>query len=86
MDCQEASIERLVRVLRGQQRDEALTIEDMAGRLGVSGSMLGMVYLGRRNPGRKFLHGVLRAYPQFEQEVHRFLLRGGPGGDESDAP
>ena len=80
MICREVGLERLVRMLRGQQRDEGLTIEDMAGRLGVSGSMLGMVYLGKRNPGRKFLHGVLLAYPELRDEVHRFLLRGGSGG------
>lgn len=77
MTGQDTSLERLVRQLRGQQRDEGLTIEDMAHRLGISGAMLGMVYLGRRNPGRKFLRGVLKAYPSLSDEVHRFLLRGG---------
>ena len=77
MTGQDTSLERLVRVLRGQQRDEGLTIEDMARRLGVSGAMLGMVYLGKRNPGRKFLRGVLKTYPDMAAEVHRFLLRGG---------
>jgi len=68
-------IRRLVRVLRGLQRDDHLTIEDMAIRLGISTSMLGMVYSGRRNPGRKFLRGVLNAYPQLRDEVYQFLLR-----------
>jgi transcriptional regulator with XRE-family HTH domain len=68
-------VRRLVRMLRGIQRNERLTIEDMALRLGVSPSMLGMVYSGRRNPGRKFLTGVLRAYPHLLDEVHVFLLR-----------
>ena len=40
-------LRRLVRVLRGLQRNERLTIEDMALRLGISTSMLGMVYSGR---------------------------------------
>ena len=69
------SIRRLVRMLRGLQRDEDLTLEDMALRLGISLSMLGMVYKGRRNPGPKFLRGVLRAYPHLRNEVHLFLLR-----------
>jgi transcriptional regulator with XRE-family HTH domain len=68
-------IRRLVRMLRGIQRNERLTIEDMALRLGVSTSMLAMVYSGRRSPGRKFLRGVLKAYPQLRDEVHAFLLR-----------
>jgi transcriptional regulator with XRE-family HTH domain len=69
------SIRRLVRVLRGLQRDEQLTIEDMALRLGISTSMLGMVYRGHRSPGAKFLRGVVRAYPHLRNEVHLFLLR-----------
>lgn len=77
MTGEHTSLERLIRLLRGQQRNEGLTIDDMARRLGVSGAMLGMVYLGRRNPGRKFLRGVLKAYPSMTDEVHRFLLRGG---------
>jgi len=67
-------IRRLVRVLRGIQRNEQLTIEGMARRLGISPSMLGMVYHGQRNPGPKFLRGVLGAYPQLGDEVHRYLL------------
>ena len=68
-------IRRLVRVLRGLQRDEGLTIEDMALRLGVSTSMVAMVFCGSRNPGQKFLRGVLRAYPQLRDEVYTFLMR-----------
>jgi len=64
-----------VRVLRGLQRNKRFTIEDMALRLGVSTSMLGMVYSGRRSPGPKFLRGVLKAYPQLRDEVYLFLLR-----------
>jgi transcriptional regulator with XRE-family HTH domain len=68
-------IRRLVRMLRGIQRNEQLTIKGMALRLGVSPSMLRMVYSGRRSPGRKFLRGVLRAFPRLRDEVHLFLLR-----------
>jgi hypothetical protein len=49
----------------------------MSLRLGVSISMLAMVYSGRRNPGHKFLRGVLRAYPHLRDEVHHFLLYDG---------
>ena len=68
-------VRQLVRVLRGLQRDEQLTIEDMARRLGISPSMLGMVYNGQRNPGRRFLQGVLRTYPHLRGEVYLFLLQ-----------
>jgi len=67
-------VRRLVRVLRGIQRDEHLTVDDFALRLGISASMLAMVYSGQRSPGRKFLRGVLRAYPHLSEEVHLFLL------------
>jgi transcriptional regulator with XRE-family HTH domain len=68
-------VRQLVRVLRGLQRDQQLTVEDMARTLGISPSMLGMVYSGQRNPGRRFLQGVLRAYPHLRNEVYLFLLR-----------
>ncbi len=68
------SIRRLVRMLRGLQRNEHLSNKGMAMRLGVSPSTLSMVYQGRRNPGPKFLRGVLKAYPRLRDEVHSFLL------------
>jgi len=67
-------VRRLVRVLRGKQRNEQLTTEGMARRLGISASMLSMVYHGQRSPGPKFLRGVLRAYPQLSEEVRAYLL------------
>jgi len=74
MKNRRGGLRRLVRLLRGMQRDEGLTIDDMALRLGVSPSMLGMVYSGQRSPGRKFLRGLLKAYPRLREEVHLFLL------------
>nr|MBC7245519.1 helix-turn-helix transcriptional regulator [Chloroflexota bacterium] len=68
-------IRRLVRIVRGLQRDEQLSTEEMARRLGISASMLGMVYNGHRSPGRKFLHGLLKAYPRLREEVLLFLLQ-----------
>ena len=68
-------IQRLVRMLRGLQRDEHLSTAEMAQRLGISTSMLGMVYSGCRSPGRKFLHGLLKAYPHLRDEVLLFLLQ-----------
>ena len=68
------SIRRLVRMLRGLQRNQHLSNKGLALRLGVSKSMVGMVYQGRRNPGPKFLRGVLKAYPELRDEVYSFLL------------
>ena len=71
----QADVRRLVRVLHDLQRKQDLTMEDMALRLGVSKSMLTMVYGGRRTPGRRFLQGVLKACPHLRDEVYLFLLR-----------
>ena len=67
--------EPLVRRLRDLQRQQRLTIAELAQRLGVSVSTVCMVYGGRRAPGRKFLRGVLRAYPCLREEVYLFLLQ-----------
>lgn len=72
---QTRNIPQLVRKVRALQRDEGLTLADMAARLKVSPSMLAMVYRGHRSPGRKFLRGLLRAYPRLRDDVHLFLLR-----------
>jgi len=61
-------------MLRGLQRNEHLSNKGMALRLGVSPSTVSMVYRGCRNPGPKFLRGVLKAYPQLRDEVYSFLL------------
>ncbi len=69
------NVNRLVRVLRGVQRDEQLTCSELAERLGVGVSTVDMVYGGWRSPGPKFLRGILRAYPGLRDEVLLFLLR-----------
>ena len=74
-------VRRLVRRIHDVQRAEGLTLDDMALRLGVSQSMLGMVYAGKRNPGRKFLAGLLKAYPRLREEVHLFLLNSPRDGE-----
>jgi transcriptional regulator with XRE-family HTH domain len=73
-----------VRRLREKQGEEKLTCAELAGRLGVSVSTVGMVYGGWRAPGRKFLHGVLRAYPCLRDEVYLFLLRDISNGEVND--
>jgi transcriptional regulator with XRE-family HTH domain len=65
---------RLVRRLRNLQCEQKLTWAELAQRLGVSASTVGMVFGGWRAPGPKFLRGVLRAYPCLRDEVYLFLL------------
>jgi transcriptional regulator with XRE-family HTH domain len=76
--------ERLVRRLRTMQEEQKLTCADLAERLGVSVSTVGMVCGGWRAPGPKFLRGVLRAYPCLRDEVYLFLLRDISNGEADD--
>ena len=73
MRLKSRSAERLVALLRRIQSQQGLTRAQFARRLGVSVSMLDMVYGGWRSPGSKFLRGVLQAYPELRQEVALFL-------------
>jgi hypothetical protein len=75
---------RLVRRLREMQSEQKLTCAELAERLGVSVSTVGMVYGGWRAPGRKFLRGVLRVYPCLRDEVYLFLLHDIHNGEIDD--
>jgi transcriptional regulator with XRE-family HTH domain len=66
------------------QEEQKLTWADLAERLGVSVSTVGMVYGGWRAPGPKFLRGVLQAYPCLRDEVYLFLLRDISNGEVND--
>lgn len=80
------STPRLVRILRQVQVVDSMSQEDLAARIGVSISMLAQVFSGQRSPGRKFLRGVLRAYPALRTEVYGFLLRDVNGVGEDYEP
>jgi hypothetical protein len=73
-----------VRRLRDMQCEQKLTWAELAERLEVSVSTLGMVYGGWRTPGPKFLRGVLRAYPCLRDEVYLFLLYNISNGEADD--
>lgn len=48
-------------------------MSEMAARLGISQGYLSMIYNGQRKPGRRFLEGVVAAYPDLFREVALFL-------------
>ena len=74
----------LVEMLRDVQRNDELSRADLAQRLGVSASMVNMVFGGWRSPGPKFLHGVLKAFPHLSDEVHLFLLQNMTDSEDDD--
>jgi len=63
----------LIKAIWERQKIEGLTLAEMASKLGISESYLCRIYQGRREPGRLFLEGVLRAYPDLQGEVTLFL-------------
>lgn len=63
----------LIRAIEERQQIEGLTLGAMAEKLGIAQSYLSMILRGHRVPGRKFLAGVLKAYPELGNEVAVFL-------------
>lgn len=66
-------MDELLRRLREKQDDEDLTLQEMAQRIGVTAACLCMIYRRQRSPGRKFLSGVLVAYPDLRECILRAL-------------
>lgn len=62
-------MDELLRRLREKQENEDLTLQEMAQRIGVTAACLCMIYRRQRLPGRKFLSGVLSAYPDLRECV-----------------
>lgn len=69
----------LIGAIERRQKIEGLTLGAMAEKLGIAQSYLSMVLHGHRVPGRKFLSGVLKAYPELADEVASFLSGGAAG-------
>lgn len=68
----------LILKIKIRQLDEGLNLAGMADKLGVSPGTLSRVYNGKRIPGRKFLSGILRAYPDLQEDIALFLSRPRP--------
>ena len=63
----------LIHAIEQKQEIDGLNLGEMAEKLRIAQSYLSMVYAGHRVPGRKFLAGVLKAYPELADEVALFL-------------
>jgi len=64
----------LVVKLRDYQVHQCLSDEKFGDKLGVSPELWRMTRTGRRNIGITLLKGIMRAYPELEQDVLLFLL------------
>jgi len=64
----------LLDVLRLRQKELIETDDEFAGRLGISREMWRLVRLGRTEPGRRTLRGIIAAFPELTDSVHLFIL------------
>jgi len=60
---------QLIAALTKTLKDEHLSINGLAQRLGFSGAHLSMILSGKRRPGLRFLRAVIDAFPEFGQIV-----------------
>jgi len=73
----------LVRQVERKRVELGLSVEEIADRLGISGSMYRKVRLGDRNPkspsarkpGKEYLSGVVEEFPELAPQVWAFLLQ-----------
>jgi len=63
--------------LQEKQRDLAISDRQLAQYLGVSLSLLRQVKGGTRNPGVKFLSGLVKAFPDLILPVLEYLSKNG---------
>lgn len=63
----------LIEALVAKQRERGLTDAEFASSLGASRPMWSMVRSGHKRPGRKFLQGVMRRYPDLTSECLAYL-------------
>ncbi len=63
----------LVQIIRERQRQEGLTLVQMAEKLRTTQATLSRIYNGQRGIGTKVLGGILAAYPDLKDTVALFL-------------
>lgn len=61
----------LIEKLKAKQGDMSDT--DFAEKLGMSRTMLALVYNGQRQPGLEFLKAVIKAFPDLQLDVYKLM-------------
>ena len=69
------SVNGLIDQLEAMQKVMHWSHQEMAKRLGISYSYWMMLIKGQRQPGRAFFVGVVKGFPQLEQEAIDELRR-----------
>ena len=80
----------LVLAMRAKQEDEGANMTQMAKKLGISLSLLSLVYNGLRPAGKKFCRAVVREYPDLKDTIAQYLIDGvsnesAPTGNKEEA-
>ncbi len=78
-------ISALICLLKRIMRQEHMTAQGMARRLGFSPAHLSMIFAGKRRPGIRFMRAVLARYPQARKVFHAQPGRS-PGSRRKNAP
>lgn len=68
-------IRAVVRILKRIMREEHLSAQGMARRLGFSASHLSMIFAGKRRPGIRFLRAAMARYPEIRELIQSQFTR-----------
>lgn len=63
----------IVKAVKAKQRKEGLDDTALAGRLGIDLSTWSRIKRGERQPGVKFLNGVMNRYPELSPLVSAYI-------------
>ncbi len=76
----------LVCLLKRIMRQEHMTAQGMARRLGFSASHLSMIFSGKRRPGIRFIRAVMARYPQARKIFHHTQPDRSTGARRKNSP
>ena len=63
----------LIKAINQYQEKNSMNDGEMAKQLGVTRSLLSLVKRGKREPGVKFIKGVMRTFPEMTLVVMNYL-------------
>lgn len=71
----DSDISALLDALRAIEQRQGLSREGLAHQVGCSPSHLSMLFSGKRRPGLRFIHLVMRRYPEIRRQLASSLAR-----------